>query len=363
MSGYLLYKENTDIYTSWLCATAADHGSEVTTSRPIDPVEARAGKRPNGGKARERWRAQRDAAATAAAANNTEDGRPIYLVSSEEIMAQAEFLSMLDGNIIMPRPVWQAFKQALAGRKEYVARYATEELSEGDEEDGHVAFIRVLERSAKCIKNIAKVQQVASAIPLDINTTEVALSNFFDSLDLSDQETIVSEDTGNAEGNLTAIGEGESYQPKAVFRVQVDKASDVRFQRHCLLEQGKSDLAYLEEMWDKCDLGALDRGIAAFATQAIVALFEEKENELDEKASELRIHIVAELEPDWHNPLGLALICLRDIQAIRQVYPDYTFPLAFLQNRHTHIQDTQAIQDDYMLARFMMDLSAEMVCS
>jgi hypothetical protein len=34
-----------------------------------------------------------------------------------------------------------------------------------------------------------------------------------------------------------------------------------------------------------------------------------------------------------------------------------------LQNRHTHIQDTQAIQDDYMLARFMMDLSAEMVCS
>jgi hypothetical protein len=75
-------------------------------------------------------------------------------------------------------------------------------------------------------------------------------------------------------------------------------------------------------MWDKCDLGALDRGIAAFATQAIVALFEEKENELDEKASELGIHIVAELEPDWHNPLGLALICLRDIQAIRQVYPD-----------------------------------------
>jgi hypothetical protein len=44
MSGYLAYKENTGIYTSWLCATAANHESEMITSRPIDAVEARAAK-------------------------------------------------------------------------------------------------------------------------------------------------------------------------------------------------------------------------------------------------------------------------------------------------------------------------------
>lgn len=85
MSGSLAYRENMDIYTSWLCVTAVDHGSELTNSRPIDPVEARAGKRPNGRKAGQRWRAERNAAAAANEANNTADGRPIYLVSSAEI--------------------------------------------------------------------------------------------------------------------------------------------------------------------------------------------------------------------------------------------------------------------------------------
>jgi hypothetical protein len=68
------------------------------------------------------------------------------------------------------------------------------------------------------------------------------------------------------------------------------------------------------------------------------------------------------LEPEWHNPLGLTLIYLLAIRAIRQVYPDFTFPLALLQVRHTYVLEAQTIQDDYMLVGFMMDLDPGMVC-
>lgn len=134
----------------------------------------------------------------------------------------------------MPRPVWQAFNQALAGRRKYDARYATEELGEGDEEDGRVAFIRVLERSAEYIKHIAKVQQVASANTPESNATEVTFSNLFDSLSMLDQEGTTLDDFVDAQVSSPVATSDieEPYQPKVVFRVQVNKASDIRFQRH-----------------------------------------------------------------------------------------------------------------------------------
>lgn len=128
-----------------------------------------------------------------------------------------------------------------------------------------------------------------------------------------------------------------------------------------MLDQAESDLAYLEDVWDKCDHGKLDRGISAFHTQAALELFGEKKDQIKDKASGLGIQIVAELEPDWQSSLGLALICLRDIRAVRHVHTGYTFPLPFIHHRHLQIQDEAAIMDDYMLARFMMDLNVEMV--
>jgi hypothetical protein len=352
MSAYFRYKESTDVFTSWICISAADHGSEVTTSRPIDPVQARAGKRPNGGKARRKWKADREAAAAANHANSTADGRPIYLVSSEEILKQAEFLSKLTDTIIMPRPVWQAFKQALAGRKMYAKRYAKEVLGEDEEEDGHIAFIRILEESAEYIKKIAQVQQVASASSLDSKLMDTTLANLFGSLNFI-------EEAEEEEPHIAPAEITETYKPKKLFVIKVDKASDIRLQRHFLLEQAAKEGQYLQMLWDKSDQGEVHPALAAFLTEAAIELFGEKERELVEQASEIGGSIVSEIDPDFHSPIEMALISLRDIRAARQIYPGYTFPLAPLIERHPYIQHAQALQADTFLVQFMMDLGLE----
>jgi hypothetical protein len=130
--------------------------------------------------------AKQAAADAAAASNTTADGRSIHLVSSAEILKQAEFLSRRTETIVMPRPVWQSYKRALAGQKQYAARYAEEALVENAEVDGHVAFIEVLEKSAEYIQDIATVQRIASATAPKSESTEVKLSNLLRSLELSE---------------------------------------------------------------------------------------------------------------------------------------------------------------------------------
>jgi hypothetical protein len=74
MTPYEVYKASTEIYVSCLCVTAADHGNAVKSSRPVDAIKARAGKRPSNLAARSKWIKGRDAAK---AANLTMDGRAI----------------------------------------------------------------------------------------------------------------------------------------------------------------------------------------------------------------------------------------------------------------------------------------------
>jgi hypothetical protein len=111
-----------------------------------------------GAAARRRWQADRDRlAAQIAAGERTEEGRLIYLISSESLLKHAKHLSELKDRVVMPHAVWRAYKEALAGRKEYAARYALESLGEHADQDGHVAFIAVLEETAKYVKAVAEV--------------------------------------------------------------------------------------------------------------------------------------------------------------------------------------------------------------
>ncbi|KAH7069169.1 hypothetical protein BKA63DRAFT_556486 [Paraphoma chrysanthemicola] len=298
MVGYDVYKPATDVFLSWLCITAADNGAEVESSRPIDPVYARAGKRRGNAKSRKRDKAKPEAAFVANAANNTSDGRPIYLVSSEEILRLAKYLSRLATTVVMPRTVWQAYKQALAGRREYAERYARDTLDDGDveEEDGHVAFIGLLETTAEYIKGIAQVQQVASAKAGEIEATVVLFSNMFDSLMLLPEEEV----THTATMTLQPLLEDE-FKPKMVFRLKVDGKAELRLQRQGLLEQADQERTYVA---------------------------------------------------------GLMKSPLRDIVMVRQIHPGYTFPLALLSQRHVHASK-KAVEADLFLAQYIMDLGLE----
>jgi hypothetical protein len=131
---YLAYRADTEVVTSWICLTGEDHGNTIVSTRPIDPPGARAGRRPRGGKVLNRWLAARDAAAVVEAADTTADGRPLYDVSSAEILRQAIFLSQLDHTIVMPRAVWNAYKRTLAARRKRAAKSVHKE-EDGDEND------------------------------------------------------------------------------------------------------------------------------------------------------------------------------------------------------------------------------------
>jgi hypothetical protein len=186
-----VYKASTEIFVSWLCVTAADHGSATKSSRPIDAVKSRAGIRPSKPAARRKWIKGRDAAN---AANLTTDGRAIYLVSSQEILRQAEYIFKLSDTITLPRLVWQAYKRALAGWKLYAAKYAHTELHENTEIDGHIAFIGVLERLVAFLKIIVKVQRRSSAAAPECGPPEIALPNLFDSWALIDDDDMEDEE-------------------------------------------------------------------------------------------------------------------------------------------------------------------------
>lgn len=86
--------------------------------------------------------------------------KTIYKVSTEEILRQARYLENLDQELVMSKPAWNAFKEAVRGRTEYATKFANKQPDhEGNA--GHVYFLDTLRQVVDMIGKVVRVQETS----------------------------------------------------------------------------------------------------------------------------------------------------------------------------------------------------------
>ncbi|KAF2451527.1 hypothetical protein P171DRAFT_478563 [Karstenula rhodostoma CBS 690.94] len=345
MVSYKTYKNSTVKVVSWICETAGTHGSPTRTSTPI---------------------------------------RTGALIPTEEIRRQALHLATLQQDtLVMPHTIWKHYKAMIAGRTQYLARYANN-VNTAEANAGHAYFFRIMIEIQELLRDRVSVQVVAKTTAVN-NSSEVTLGtlgSLYDALEVEGTNEEPDLPDNVSEGSV-ASSTGSTYTPDAF-----DLEQDLRaWWNHFIssyqplfafLEERLSDTEYLDylrypDQGDTAqgyDYSSFEPAASAFLTEIAVTLFSYQEEEIYKARDAIsartgkKYFLPSANSPN--DPGYFLSLTLGDVTALREVHgQSYLLPFVPLDTRHPSIHypsenDSWAKRNlDAALARFMMDLNLE----
>ncbi|KAF9739532.1 hypothetical protein PMIN01_02166 [Paraphaeosphaeria minitans] len=361
MVPYKTYKNSTVRVISWICETADNHGSPTTFSIP---TVSRA------------------------------------FIPTEEIRRQAQHLATLQQDtLVMSHVIWKHYKIMLAGRTQYLARYA-DDMNAAEANAGHAHFLRIMIEIQNLLRDRVSVQVVAKATTAKNPVILGTLGSLYNALEVEDTNEEIAFPDDVSEDSI-ASSTGLSYMPDT-FDLEHDlmakwghfissyepllkyldkRLSDTEYLDQPLfehLEEQTSNTEYLDYWWypvqddtfQNYNYSSLDPAVAAFLAEVAVTILSDQEEDIYKTRDALseRTGIYYFL-PFTKNPsdTGYFLsLTLGDLTALRKIHgQSYLLPFKPLDTRHPSIQYPTGIERltrrdrDAALACFVMDLNLE----
>ncbi|KAI4709472.1 hypothetical protein J4E89_005488 [Alternaria sp. Ai002NY15] len=256
MGRYARIKLQTNVAITWLIETAFEHGSNVqvggdTNSRASAAATPTSISTKTGrlkGKARKEAK-KKEQLQSQAPAPKIKASKTIYKVSTEEILRQARYLENLDQELVMSKPAWDAFKEAVRGRTEYATKFANEQPDhEGN--SGHVYFLDTLRQVVDMIGKVVRVQETSLDNSAKRQDTGLTFHNLFDVL----RDVELTDGVQGTANLTTPPNEGLAYGaaaavPSARYEPAIDSDEESRLRWLCFKDDADSITSWVINLW------------------------------------------------------------------------------------------------------------------
>jgi hypothetical protein len=318
VGSYQRYKNDTNVFTTWLSKAAAACGYKsprATAAPPFPPPKpVLAPKSPTATSSAsnltlaEKLRAQAEKKAKKREEKNkgtsvdlAPEPVPIptlkHTVKTQELLRQAEAVSE-SPKIKIPDAIMIVVERAIQARKRCTAWFEKTGIDNGESNDGHRHFIEILEQTLKILKPdyLPKDERSDSMGPKMAATPRKAsssrqvhdlsgLCNRFSSLQVEDTEEIADTTVAIEAISATPDTNLRKAEPGAIpmidmFELDYDDSFDPMFDVFCFFEDLHRLQDFLNETWAKFKKGELDLMTAAIITNGAFDLVRREEHEL-----------------------------------------------------------------------------------
>ncbi|KAI2463536.1 hypothetical protein F4781DRAFT_117785 [Annulohypoxylon bovei var. microspora] len=279
-SSYRRYKEDTNVFMTWLgraaeaCGYKSDASKASETAPPTSSSKASKAKR---------GKRQEQVPPSTLAADDYGVASVKHAISTKELAAQVDAISQSKVNIRMPDTIKNYLRLAIEARQRCSnwyenARHEAEVYDQG----GHRFFIKVLQDAlAKLgggeISNASTKPAVKKSSDKDGKIT--GIENRFSHLDIDDTD-----DSYHLTPIEAALATSDKKQPQPksvdVFELEAEQAFEKAFTVFCFFEDLHRIQEKLKETWKHCGSGKIDLLTATIVTDAAVCMIRRAEQDL-----------------------------------------------------------------------------------
>ena len=359
MLDYAQYKWETNNCISWVINTANTLGSTI---RPIDGP----GQRPPGaGRLKGKARAEVRRAQATTPSLTTATQPPRYVVSTWEILAQAQYIANSGVTVTMPRTVWRSFSLAIHARQQHAKRYTEEERSTTTGNSGHAYFIQVLQQTVNMLSSCVQARPTLRGNDDSNSKSYLKLHNLFDVLAMDEPETIefLPQDSNDPDETDSDYDEVPTKELPKSYEPEIDSQEEMQFEWFLYFGLVTSLRDHTLGKWNVEEDGAHDVVGAMLVTEAAVTLVQDKFTSITRIAQRLGVDSLIYM-PESDDPLNDTMESLVDIKMQRQQSDGFLLPVPHLKLRKSASEEVtdQWVQEDTFLVQYLMDLGLECVC-
>jgi hypothetical protein len=318
VGSYQQYKNDTNVFTTWLSKAAAACGykspraAAAPPSSPPKPVltskSLTATSSASNLTLAEKLRAQaekkakkREEKKKGTSVDLAPEPVPIptlkHTVKTQELLRQAEAVSESPKTKI-PDAIMLVVERAIQARKRCTTWFERTGIDNGQSTDGHRHFIEILEQTLKILKpdyspkdepSCSMGPKIAATPRKASSSRQVhdlsGLSNRFSSLQVDDTEDAAETTVAIEAISATADPKSQKAKPGAtptidMFELDYDDSFDPMFDVFCFFEDLHRVQDFLNETWAKFKEGELDLMTAAIITNGAFDLVRREEHEL-----------------------------------------------------------------------------------
>ena len=289
---YKRYKEDTNVFATWLSTTAKACGYKSETS-PQPPVQKNAPKIPS---SRLKGKARKEAQkSTANGDGPSQDVKLVdYLpvtkctVKTKDFLDQANVVAKsVRPRIQMPLNILRVVQRAIHARKRCADWFRKTGAKDEASIEGHDHFIKVLEKALallqSCCPKSAKAGKQELKTREHPSETDQILSNRFGMLNVEDTNDIVL-DLAASDISATSAAKKSSKATAQdswdVYELEIQYGTDLAFLIFCFFEDLHRIQDFIKETWRKQKAGTVDVETAAVTTNIALDIVRRAEEDI-----------------------------------------------------------------------------------
>lgn len=303
---YKRYKEDTNVFATWLSKTAKACGYEPPGSKDSEknPVNASKVNVPTPQGARLKGKARKEAKLAAASNDGpskdaVQANVPVtrYTMRTIDLLEQAKVIAnFTKPRIQMPLSILRVVQRAIQARQRCAAWFQKTGAKNDDSTEGHVHFINVLEKALVILescctasneKSSASTQEHKSKHSASADVNGDSLRNRFKMLDVEDTNDVVLD---VAASDVTVAKKSPSPTAQAandVYELEIQYGADLAFIIFCFFEDMHRIQDFLKETWIKYKAGKLDLMTVTTTTNVAFDLIRRSEDDIIAAAPDL----------------------------------------------------------------------------
>lgn len=302
---YKRYKEDTNVFATWLSKTAKSCGYKhpgLTDPETISNPSKVNIPGPQG--ARLKGKARKEAKLAAERNDepsnaSTQANVPVvqYTMRTVDLLEQAKVVAKFTKpRIQMPFNILRVVQRAIQARRRCAAWFEKTGAKNDDSIDGHVHFISVLEKALVILESCCTAsnkksrastqeQKLKDSASADIDGN--SLRNRFNMLDVEDTNDVVLD---VAASDITAAQKSPTTTAQSandVYELEIQYGADLAFIVFCFFEDMHRIQDFLKETWTKYKAGTLDLMTATITTNVAFDLIRRAEDDIIATAPDL----------------------------------------------------------------------------
>ncbi|CAL8575762.1 hypothetical protein XPA_001666 [Xanthoria parietina] len=300
-SSYQRYKEDTNVFTTWLSQAARSCGFKLPNLGPSQPEKSKSANNSENKAPRLKGKARKEAKAASSASNSQNaDPKPVpiskHKLTTRNLIEQAEaVVNSKKATVQMPDSVLRLARRAIHARQRCSDWFRTTGSKDQASTERHAHFIAVLEQAIAILKPCYSNDLPDHDQPIEPNedgskqgqkspqTFSDDLSNRFHMLKVHDTDSDV--DLTATEVHAPVKQPPTKSQPKSQVECEVwelveEFSTDIAFVIFCFFEDLHRIQDFLKETWKKYKDGDLDLSTCAMTTNLALDLVRRAEEDI-----------------------------------------------------------------------------------
>lgn len=300
---YKRYKEDTDVFTTWLAKAAQACGYSPNASKQDSPKQ----KQPAAPVIAPRLKGKARAAAKKAV---KEDGagqsRPDpsgttartarYAISTQDILKQAEAVAnAAKKGLQLPAEVANVVERAIAARSRCTNWFRTITKAtggSGQDDEKHAYFTNILSTALRTLKPVTadSAESTGAAKPASVNkqgdSAIDTLHNRFNLLNVEEPSEVVDMSAAKVE-SVRKPTRNEKPEEDRIYELLLDFQEELIFESYCLFEDMHQIQEYIMDVWAEYRADKVDLMTATVTTNAAIDMIKHMEANITSRAPSL----------------------------------------------------------------------------